>query len=239
MTEDRTLAARFAELSSDMLGESTEALTFDVVVRRAVQLIPGCDGCSITLRGRRGRVETVATTDATTAELDALQYSLREGPCVDAAFEEGTVVVRDVPLDQRWPHWSARAEELGLGSAMAVRLHAGTDTLGALNLYSRSRGNFDGEAVDIALIYAAHATEAMSKARLVTGLQAALESRHVIGLAQGVLAVRYDITFERAFEVLHRISNDSNTRLRDVAARVAQERDLPADLIGGTELHPS
>ncbi|MFC5495834.1 ANTAR domain-containing protein [Nocardioides caricicola] len=51
--------------------------------------------------------------------------------------------------------------------------------------------------------------------------------------------MRYDITFERAFEVLHRISNDSNTRLRDVAARVAQEHDLPADLIGGTELHPS
>ena len=38
----------------------------------------------------------------------------------------------------------------------------------------------------------------------MSGLRAALESRHVIGIAQGVLAAQYDISYERAFEVLHR-----------------------------------
>jgi transcriptional regulator with GAF, ATPase, and Fis domain len=228
MTEERRLAARFAELSSDLLKESTEAPTFDAVVRRAVELIPGCDDCSITLRGRRGRAETVAATSAGVEVLDAVQYALGEGPCLDAAFEDGLVIVRHVAGDRRWPRWSERAHELGLGSAMAVRLHTGTETLGALNLYSRTGGSFDDEAVDIAVIYAVHATQAMSKARLVTGLQAALESRHLIGIAQGVLAVRYDISVERAFEVLHRYSNDTNTRLRDVAAQVIEARDLPA-----------
>ena len=63
----------------------------------------------------------------------------------------------------------------------------------------------------------------------MSGLRAALESRHVIGIAQGVLAAQYDISYERAFEVLHRYSNDRNLKLRDVAQKVADERRLRLD----------
>jgi len=234
VNEERRLAARFAEVSSGLLSESTEDLTFDAVVGRAVELVPGCDASSITLRRRRNQVETIASTDSDVETLDAAQYALDEGPCLDAAFERGTVVAPDLADEPRWPRWVARARELGLGGTIAVRLHTDRETLGALNLYSRTRGAFDDQAVDIALIFAAHATDAMSKARLVTGLRAALESRHVIGIAQGVLAVKYGISYERAFEVLHRYSNDTNTKLRDVAALVTERHDLPgaADISG-------
>lgn len=230
MSEERRLAARFAEISSGLLSESSEDLTFDAVVRRAAELVPGCDASSITLRRRRDQIQTIASTDATVDALDAAQYALGDGPCLDAAFERGTVVATDLSTEKRWPGWTAQARDAGLGAVVAIRLHTGTETLGALNLYSHTRGGFDDEAVDIALIFAAHATDAMSKARLVTGLRAALESRHVIGMAQGVLAMKYDISFERAFEVLHRYSNDTNTKLRDVAALVIEHRDLPSDL---------
>lgn len=227
MTDQRQLAARFAEVSSDLLSRSAEEPTFQTVAQRAVEVVPGCDAASITLLRRRGRATTVASTDPACEGLDEIQYTLGEGPCLDAAFERGTVVVHDVRTDERWPQWAAAADERGLGSAVAVRLHTATETLGALNLFSRTRGGFDAEAVDIAAIFAVHATEAMSKARLVSGLQAAMESRHLIGIAQGILAVRYDISYEAAFEVLHRYSNDTNTKLREVAARVVEERDLP------------
>lgn len=230
MTDERRLAARLAEISSDLQGAPNEDLTFDAVVRRAVEVVPGCDACSITLRRRRHRAETIAFTDPTIAELDAVQYALDQGPCLDAAFERGSVVAADLAHAPEWPLWAARARSAGIWSAMAIRLHTERETLGALNLYARTRGVFDDEAVDIAVVYAAHATDAMSKARLVTGLRAALESRHLIGMAQGVLATKYDISFERAFEVLHRYSNDSNTKLRDVAALVVESRDLPGEL---------
>jgi GAF domain-containing protein len=236
VNDERRLAARFAEVSSGLLSESSEDLTFDAVVQRAVELVPGCDASSITLRRRRGRAETIASTDALAAALDAAQYAFGEGPCLDAAFERGSVIVPDVDRESRWPRWVARAQQTDIGSAMAIRLHTARETLGALNLYSRTRGAFDGEAVDIAMIFAAHATDAMSKARLVTGLQAALESRHVIGIAQGVLAVKYDISYERAFEVLHRYSNDTNTKLREVAALVLEERDLPQGVVNGSKV---
>jgi hypothetical protein len=54
----------------------------------------------------------------------------------------------------------------------------------------------------------------------VEGLEAALVSRHVIGMAQGMLMLRYELTQDQAFQFLRRNSNDQNLKLRDVAGRV-------------------
>jgi hypothetical protein len=51
-------------------------------------------------------------------------------------------------------------------------------------------------------------------------------------MAQGVLAVRYGIGFEEAFEVLRRLASDTNTKLRDLAAEVLERRELPPRLVG-------
>jgi GAF domain-containing protein len=230
VTEEQRLAARFAELSGELLSSGDEEITFDSVVKRAVEMVPGCRHAGITLRKRRGRADTVAATDDLVERLDTVQYALGEGPCLDAAFDKGNVLIDDVATDQRWPRWSDEARKLGVASTMAIRLHTDEETLGALNLYSGEPANFSGDTADLALIYAAHATEASSKARLVTGLRVALESRHVIGIAQGVLAVRYGVSYERAFEVMHRYSNDANRKLREVAEEIARAKGLPDDL---------
>ena len=229
MSESQDLAAFFAGLSEELHGDVSEPLTFEKVIKRAVETIPGCDHASITLRGRRGRAETVASTDEPATRADELQYALEEGPCLDAAFESTDFVVDDLRSEQRWPRWSAATAELGLRAAMAIRLHSDAETLGALNLFSDTPHAYDDEARTIAMIFASHAADAMSNARLVTGLRAAMESRHTIGIAQGVLAVRYDITYERAFQVLHRLSNDRNIKLRDLAQQILDERGLPSD----------
>ena len=223
------MAAQFAEISGDLLGHPDEAVTFERVARRAVETIPECSMAGIMLRTRRGRVQTVAATHDIVERLDALQQALGEGPCLDAAFDRENCVVEDTANDGRYPGWSRGAHELGVHSSMAIRLHTETETLGALNLYADRSGAFDGETYDLALIFASHATQAMSKARLVSGLQSALESRHLIGMAQGVLAVRYGLSYERAFDALHRFSNDNNVKLRTVAERVVELRALPGD----------
>ncbi len=229
MSESQDRAAFFAELSEELHGDVSEPLTFEKVIKRAVDTIPGCDHASITLRGRRGRAETVASTDELATRADEFQYVLEEGPCLDAAFESTDFVIDDLRSEQRWPQWAAATAELGLRAALAIRLHSDSETLGALNLFSDTPHAYDGEARTIAMIFASHAADAMSNARLVTGLRAAMESRHTIGIAQGVLAVRYDITYERAFQVLHRLSNDRNIKLRDLAQQILDERGLPSD----------
>lgn len=227
MTAGTQLAAYFAQVAEDLLADPGE-VTFERVARRAVEVVPAADHCGITLRQRRGRAETVAATDDLVVAVDAAQYSLREGPCLDAAFETESCVAQDLHADDRWPRWSAVATDHGIRSVLAIRLHGADRTLGALNLYAERSGSFDADTVDTALIYASHAAEALSKARLVTDLEAALESRHVIGMAQGVLAVRYDVSYETAFTILQRYSNDANIKLRDVARLVLDTRELPA-----------
>ncbi len=228
MAEGIRLAAYFAQVAEELLADPGE-VTFDRIVRRAVEVVPAADHGGITLRHKRGRTETVATTDELVTALDSAQYALREGPCLDAAFEAGGCVVPDLRADERWPAWSEVADEHGIRSVLAIRLHSSNRTLGALNLYAGRAGAFDDETVDTALIFASHAAEALHQARLVTGLEAALESRHAIGMAQGVLAVRYGVSYEAAFTVLQRYSNDHNVKLRDVARLVLETRELPVE----------
>ena len=51
-------------------------------------------------------------------------------------------------------------------------------------------------------------------------LRQALESRHAIGLAQGLLMNRYGLTVEQSFEYLRRRSQAENVKLRELAASV-------------------
>ncbi len=231
MNDDVRLAAFFAEFSEEITRTDDAPLTFQTVVDRAVQLVPGCDHSGLHLRKRRGRAESVAATDEIAAEADALQDSLQDGPCVDAAFEGQNFTVDDLRTETRWPTWAPRAAALGLRSSLSIRLSTNDVTIGALNLYSDEPHAFRGDQ-DVAMIFASHAAAAMSTSRLVSGLRNALDSRHTIGIAQGVLAVRYDITYERAFQVLHRYSNEHNHKLRDLAEEVLELRALPGEANG-------
>lgn len=54
-----------------------------------------------------------------------------------------------------------------------------------------------------------------------------VDAKHRIGIAQGILMSRYDISKDAAFQVLRRYSNSMNIKLRDVAERVHELGDLP------------
>lgn len=226
-------ARGFAALARELMGApEDESVTFDMVVKRAIDVVPGCDHAGITLRGRRGRVTTAAQTDQVVLDADRLQYELSEGPCLDAAFEERTYVSNDLAHDARWSAWGPRVAELGVGSVVAVQLTGGNQTLGALNLYGDRVRAYDSDAIEIATTYGVLATAAMQAARLISGLETAMHSRHGIGIAQGVLVSQYGLTADRAFEVLRRFSMDLNLPLREVAAQVVEHGHLPGEGTG-------
>ncbi len=229
MEESSRRAAYFAMVSRDLLADPDTALTFDRVARRAVEVVDACDFVGITLRRSRRSTETVAATSPVAARCDQLQYSLDEGPCLDAVSEDEAYLIRDVAHDPRWPAWGPRAAREGVGSILSVRLADDKATLGALNMYSATVDAFDEDSVDLALVFASHAATAISATKLVDGLQTALQSRHLIGVAQGMLMARYDMSLETSFEVLRRYSSHSNTKLRNVAHEVVETGDLPAD----------
>ena len=223
------LAAYFASVSRDLLTRSDDQLTFDRIARRAVEVVPACDFVGITLRRRRGRPESVAVTDPAARSCDDWQYELGEGPCLSAIAEDETYLIDDVAGDPRWPRWGPRAARAGAGSVLSIRLADDETALGALNMYSRKPHGWDSDSVDLAMVFASHAATAVSNTRLVSGLQTALQSRHLIGVAQGILMAQYDMGLETAFEVLRRYSSHTNVKLRDVAQSVVELRALPED----------
>ena len=56
------------------------------------------------------------------------------------------------------------------------------------------------------------------------GLQSALSTRDRSGQAKGIIMERYGVDDIRAFEMLRKLSQDSNTRLVDIAHRVIDTR---------------
>ena len=117
-----------------------------------------------------------------------------EGPCFDAA-ERNERVYRIGDLraaGDRWTKFVPRAQELGIGSAMAFLLYTdGGENLGALNLYSSRPGAFNGRSERVGWLLASHAAVALSAARHVENLNLALQTSRHIGEAIGILMSRY------------------------------------------------
>ena len=229
-------ARAFAHIAQELMGDpQAEEVTFDTIVKRALEVVPGCDHAGITLRARRGRLESAASSDPLVESCDELQYELGEGPCLEAVREDARYHSPDLSRDDRWPTWGPRVARLGMGSVIAIQLTNGIEPLGALNMYSTRTDAFGDDALDLATTYAIHATNAMHSARHESRLTSALTTRHEIGMAQGVLMATYDLDPDRAFELLRRVSNNSNVPIRELSRLVAERRRLPRpDEVGGS-----
>jgi GAF domain-containing protein len=222
----------FAEIAKALHATSSELPTVQRVVEMAVETVEGCHFAGVSLRHGNGRVDTPACTHELVAAADALQYELQEGPCLDAIRADELYVVEDLARDPRWPHWGPKAAALGFGGILSVRLATAQGIVGALNLYSRELAAFDDDAVQVAYVYAAHAANALWASHEVEGLRTAMRSRHLIGMAQGVLMERHGLTEESSFEVLRRYSQIHNVKLRDVATQLlASSRDEAPPLV--------
>jgi hypothetical protein len=156
-------------------------------------------------------------------ELDSWQYDLREGPCLDAVFVDDVYVIKDMDSEERWPRWAPKAAGLGVRSALSVRLSTPNNVVGGLNLYSGSLFAYDEDQILTASIYAVHAANAIAATGQIGGLNTALQTRHRIGIAQGLLMQRYQLDEDQSFQFLARISQDTNVKLHDVAAKVVSQ----------------
>lgn len=220
-------ASFFAQVSQDLMEIGEETPTLHSVVERAVEVVPACDWASVTLRRRRNKTETVAASADLARRADQLQYDLGEGPCLEVAIIGQPRISNHLETSQDWPRWGPRAAQIGVRALLGIELSTADEVLGALNLYSGTAGAFTGDDLDVADIYATHATNALTSARMSSGLRTALHSRHRIGVAQGILMELYGLSMEQSFELLRRYSSHTNTKLGEVAEHVVQHRALP------------
>lgn len=194
------------------------------LAEHAAAEIPGAQYAGITLTRSAKKVDTPAATHHWPLLLDKIQQRHLEGPCLTAAWDETTVHIRNLDTDERFPNYRRDAlAETPIRSIMAFQMFIAGETLGALNVYAEEPDAFGDESRTLGLIFAAHTSVAWNSARRDAQFQRALTSRDLIGQAKGMIMERYRVNAVQAFELLRKLSQDSNTPLIKVAT------DLVAD----------
>ncbi|MEU4620038.1 GAF and ANTAR domain-containing protein [Actinoplanes sp. NPDC023801] len=230
MTDDRPAdpTAAFAELGRIKLGETDLGGVLERIAALAKRTVPGAAEVSVTLVRDAG-VHTAAFTGQTALVLDEAQYRAGYGPCLDAAAAAATFSLPDMAQETRWPEFAGRALEAGIGSSLSIGLPVHADVTGALNVYATEARALTEEAMALAQAYSGYAAVALANAHLhdanvslAQHLHSAMQSRAVIEQAKGILMGGRGCSAEEAFKILVKLSQDSNRKLRDVAAALVE-----------------
>ena len=219
-------ADAFARLAHDLHDQPNLEKTLEKIVESAVAAL-GCDYAGLLMTSKGNQLVASTAGDPTAEKADQLQVELHEGPGILAVADSRTCLVSDTAADMRWPCWAHGMRDLHLGSALAVRLWTSQSILGALNLYARSPDWFDPDALAAAEVFGHHASIALSSAKQEDSLWQAIDARMLVGRAQGILMERFGLDDEAAFQVLRRYSQNTNTKLNEVARILISSRTLP------------
>lgn len=166
-------------------------------------------------------------TEPSASSLDELQVECGEGPAIDAAAG-AACVTEGALLAHRWRSWGPMAEAQGVAAVIAVPVTINDRHVGVLTLYHRRTESLAADDLQVALGAADVCAIHLAQARHHDHLWQAVDARHTIGRAQGILMERFGIDTPTAFGVLRRLSQDSNTKLALVATRIVETRVLPS-----------
>lgn len=223
------LAKGLGQLANVVLGEETVDTVSELVAKLAASSVAHTHGAgAAVLRSGEAQPTTVGSSEEV-GVIDRRQYEVGRGPGVEVLREGRRANVALPPSRARWPELVVPATEEGFRSLLTVPLRAHGRIIGALGLYSRMEGAFGEAEVAAAEAFAGHAAALLGNALVLEArhltneqLQAGLETRGLIGQAQGILMVRQGCDAREAFAMLRRASQASNRKLSDVAAEIVE-----------------
>ncbi|HLU58117.1 MAG TPA: GAF and ANTAR domain-containing protein [Pseudonocardia sp.] len=191
------------------------------------------DGASISVLTATDARETLCASDQTADVLEELQYTLNEGPCVEAATSGHPVLVPDVhdrTATARWPVFaSAIGERTPVRALFALPLRWGAINLGVLDMYRRAPGNLDDEQRRDAFSAADVAALLLLGQRTDPGgdegwLESATASRAEVHQATGMVLVQLGVSAPEALARLRAYAFSHGRLLIDIARDVVARR---------------
>ena len=219
-------ASTLEQMAQVVLSDHSLDEIFELVVSLPSAAFSGVAGTSVTLTDKASPYTSVATGPLPRA-LDEVQYSTNEGPCLEAARSSTMTVIGSVTEDERFPKFTPAALEHGVHSVLSLPLVTGERSIGSLNIYGHAERTFGGQEQLIGSLFAQRASILVTNARaldearaLAEQLQEAVGTREVIGEAKGILMEREACTSDEAFDLLKKASQNTNTKLRDIAEQV-------------------
>jgi len=229
------LSEAIAALNRAMVQSENLHQTLERIAEIARSSINGCESVGVTMR-TDDHPETAAYAGASAKPLDQAQYGEDDGPCLHAYRTNTPVLVEDLDaVAPQWPSFVRTARSLGIRNSLSLPLLIDDEAVGALNLYASVGGTFHGDVAEYAQLLASQAAVALTNAaiywrthELTENLNAALESRDIIGQAKGVIMTQLGLTAQEAFELLRKVSQHRNVKLRELAEHVAMTGEVPS-----------
>ncbi|MHB8328962.1 MAG: GAF domain-containing protein [Acidimicrobiales bacterium] len=195
-------ARHFSEVLTRTVDGEERSLT--TLCQRTLELLP-VSGAAVVLMGRERNQGLVGAFGATAAAVQDVEFTLGEGPGIDAFAEGRPVMVDDLhAVDGRWPQFSPSAAGLGVRAVTALPLQVGAIRLGVLILYRDQPGALVAERLTEALLVAdllTHLVLAMQSDAASESLAWALDApdyRVVVHQATGMVSAQLNCGVEEA-----------------------------------------
>jgi hypothetical protein len=195
--------------------------------------IIGVSGAGVMLMSGDAPRGSLCATNAVSNLIEELQFTLGEGPCVDAYAESQVVLEPNLtePGTPRWLAFSRQALDAGVRAVFAFPLRVGTVRLGALDLYRDGPGPLThdqhADALVMADVVANWVLDVQANAPLgsiAEELERDADFHFVVHNATGAVSVQLGVSVTEALIRLRAYAFGNDRRLRDVAEDVVARR---------------
>jgi hypothetical protein len=195
--------------------------------------IVGVTGAGVMLMSGDIPRGSLCSTDEVSHLIEELQYTLGEGPCVDAYQQDNVVAEPDLadPLTRRWPVFTPPALQAGVRAVFGFPLRFGTVRLGALDFYRDRPGSLSddqhADALVIADVTARWVLETQAGApsgAVAEKLEAGADFHFAVHNAAGMISVQQGISVTEALIRLRAHAFSSDRPMAEVAQDVIARR---------------
>ena len=169
---------------------------------------------------------SLSSTDDVSQLIEELQYTLGEGPCVDAYRTDTVVTEPDLaePVTRRWPAFTPPALQAGVRAVFGFPLRVGTVRLGALNLYRDRPGLLNDKqhadalvVADVAARWVLDAQAGAPSGAVAKELEAGADFHFAVHNAAGIVSVQEEVSVTEALIRLRAFAFSHDRLLNDVA----------------------
>ena len=176
---------------------------------------------------------TLGVSNPVMTVVEDLQFTLGEGPCIDAYASEHPILEPDLgdPVTNRWPAFSGPAVLAGVRAVFGFPLRTGAVNLGALDLYLEHPGDLRADQVRDAVVMAEVISNTVlalqadaAPGELPALLDATMDHRAIVHQASGMLSAQLDIDVTDALVRIRAHAYTSNRPVNDVAHDIVDHR---------------
>ena len=191
--------------------------------------VSGMSGAGIMLMAPDLLAGSICTSDNVCALIEQLQYTLGEGPSVDAYQDQRPVLEPDLayPVTPRWLAFSGPSLDAGVKAVFGFPIRVGAVRLGALNLYRDRPGSLTDDQHADSLVMADIAARAVlvmqsnaPPGELAKELESGASFQSVVHQATGMIAAQLDSSVGHALVRLRAYAFAHDQPLVEVAREV-------------------